>query len=142
MLTFDASIVGPWVSEKTGGTWCAGRGQAIGKLVNEKLVAGVLYEDFNGANVVCHIAGEGNWADRHFLGVIFDYPFNQLKVRRMTAPINGNNVKSIKLVEHMGFELESRLEQATLDSDLLLFRLFKDECKYLKGKYADSVRTT
>jgi RimJ/RimL family protein N-acetyltransferase len=142
MLTFDASIVGPWVSEKTGGTWCAGRGQAIGKVVDRKLVAGVLYEDFNKANVVCHIAGEGNWADRRFLAIIFDYPFNQLKVRRITVPIAGNNAKSIKLVEHMGFQLESRLEQATLDSDLLLFRLFKDECKYLKGKYADFVRTT
>lgn len=139
MLTFDASIIGPWVSERTGGSWCAGRGQGIGKLVDGKLVAGVLYEDYNRANVVCHIAGEGNWADRRFLGVIFDYPFNQLKVRRITVPIVGNNAKSIKLVEHMGFKLESRLEQATLDSDILLFRLFKDECKYLKGKYADSI---
>ena len=139
MLTFDVSIIGPWVSERTGGSWCAGRGQGIGKLVDGKLVAGVLYEDYNRANVVCHIAGEGNWADRRFLGVIFDYPFNQLKVRRITVPIAGNNAKSIKLVEHMGFQLESRLEQATLDSDILLFRLFKDECKYLKGKYADSI---
>lgn len=140
MLCFDASIVGPWVAEKTGGSWCAGRGQAIGKVDNGQLVAGVLYEDFNGANVVCHIAGVGKWADRRFLGIIFDYPFNQLKVRRITVPVDGNNSKSIKLVEHMGFVLESRLEQATLDSDLLLYRLFKDECKYLKGKYADSVK--
>jgi RimJ/RimL family protein N-acetyltransferase len=139
MLIFDASIVGPWVSKKTGGSWCDGRGQAIGKVVDGKLVAGVLYEDFNGANIVCHIAGEGNWADRRFLAVIFDYPFKQLKARRITVPIAGNNAKSIKLVEHMGFQLESRLEQATLDSDILLFRLFKDECKYLKGKYADSI---
>lgn len=139
MLIFDASIIGPWVSKKTGGSWCDGRGQAIGKVVDGKLIAGVLYEDFNGANVVCHIAGDGNWADRRFLGVIFDYPFNQMKVKRITVPISGSNMKSRKLVEHMGFVLESRLEQATLDSDLLLYRLFKDECKYLKGKYADSI---
>jgi RimJ/RimL family protein N-acetyltransferase len=139
MLTFDASIVGPWVSQKTNGTWCEGRGQGIGKLVDGQLVAGVLYEDFNGANVVCHIAGEGAWADRQFLAVIFDYPFNQLKVRRITVPVCGSNARSVKLVEHMGFVLESRLEQATLDSDLLLYRLFKDECKYLRGKYADSI---
>jgi RimJ/RimL family protein N-acetyltransferase len=139
MLTFDASIVGPWVSQKTGGTWCEGRGQAIGKLVDGQLVAGVLYEDFNGANVVCHIAGEGKWADRQFLAIIFDYPFNQMKVRRITVPVCGSNARSVKLVEHMGFVLESRLEQATLDSDLLLYRLFKDECKYLRGKYADSI---
>ena len=122
MLTFDVSVIGPWVAKRTGGGWCAGRGQGLGKIVNGKLVAGVLYEDYNGANVVCHIAGEGNWADRRLLAIIFDYPFNQLKVKRMTAPINGDNAKSIKLVEHMGFKLESRLEQATLDSDVLLYR--------------------
>lgn len=139
MLIFDVSIVGPWVAEKTGGQWGEGRGQAIGKVVNGKLIAGVLYEDYNKANIFCHIAGEGNWADRRFLAMIFDYPFTQLKVRRMTAPICATNTKSRRLVEHMGFQLESRLEQATLDSDLLIYRLFKDECKYLKGKYADSI---
>lgn len=140
MLTLDASIVGPWVVERTGGSWCEGRGQAIGKLVDGKLVAGVLYEDFSGTNVVCHIAGEGSWADRHFLGVIFDYPFNQLKALRITVPVCGSNIKSQRLVEHMGFVLESRLEKATLNSDLLLYRLFKGECKYLNGKYAESVK--
>ena len=139
MIFCDASIIGPWVAEKTGGSWCEGRGTAIGKMVDGKLVAGVLYEDFNGANVVCHIAGKGKWADREFLGVIFDYPFRQLGVRRITVPVNGDNEKSIRLVEHMGFQLESRLEQATLESDILLYRLFKDECKYLRGKYADSI---
>jgi hypothetical protein len=103
-------------------------------------VAGVLYEDFNGVNIVCHIAGVGNWADRRFLGIIFDYPFNQLKVRRITVPVNGDNLKSQELVTHMGFVLESRLEKATLNSDLLLYRLFKGECKYLNGKYAESVK--
>jgi len=142
MVFFDASIIGPWVAEKTGGSWCVGRGQAIGKLKDGNLVAGVLYEDFNGANVVCHIAGEGGWADRRFLGIIFDFPFNQLKVRRITVPVNGDNEKSIRLVEHMGFKLESRLEQATLDSDILLYRLFKDECKYLRGNYGKSIGST
>jgi RimJ/RimL family protein N-acetyltransferase len=55
------------------------------------------------------------------------------------VPVNGDNEKSIRLVEHMGFKLESRLEQATLDSDILLYRLFKDECKYLRGNYAYSI---
>jgi RimJ/RimL family protein N-acetyltransferase len=101
-----------------------------------KLMAGVLYEDWNGANVVCHIAGEGNWATRDFLGVIFDYPFNQLKVRRITVPVNSDNEKSINLVNRMGFQLECTLAQAIPSGDLHLFRLFRDECKFLKGKYA------
>lgn len=136
-LCLDANIVGPWVCARAGGTWVAGRGTAIGKLDDTgKLAAGVLYEDWNGANIMCHIAGEGNWATRDYLGVIFDYPFNQLKARRITVPVASTNLKSISLVTKMGFALESTLAQATPDGDLHLFRMWKDECKYIKGKYA------
>ena len=120
-----------------------GRGTAIGKLNGAGvLVAGVLYEDWNGANVMCHIAGEGNWATRDYLGVIFDYPFNQLRVKRITVPISSVNLKSINLVTKMGFELESTLAQATPDGDLHLFRMWRDECKYIRGRYGKIQRTT
>jgi RimJ/RimL family protein N-acetyltransferase len=137
-LCLDASIVGPWVCERAGGTWTPGRGTAIGK-INEatgELQAGVLYEDWNGANVICHIAGEGNWATRKFLNVIFDYPFNQIKAKRITVPVPSTNIKSINLVSRMGFELECTLAQATPSGNLHLFRMFRDECRYLEGKYA------
>ena len=135
MITNDVRLIGPWVAEKTGGTWCYGRGSGLGKIKDGRLVAGVLYEDYNGANVVCHIRGEPGWADRRFLGIIFDYPFNQLNVKRITVPVNSTNKESIKLVTHMGFTLESGLAQATPDGDLLLFCLFKKDCKYIRGKY-------
>jgi RimJ/RimL family protein N-acetyltransferase len=136
-LCLDASIVGPWVCKRAGGTWTPGRGTAIGK-INEAtgdLQAGVLYEDWNGANVVCHIAGEGNWATKSFLNVIFDYPFNQMGVKRITVPVASDNFKSINLVSRMGFTLECTLAQATPEGDLHLFRMWRDDCQYIRGKY-------
>ena len=141
-LCLDASIVGPWVCEKAGGTWTPGRGQAIGKVVDGRLVAGVLYEDWNGANIVCHIRGDGNWACRKFLNVIFDYPFNQIKAQRITAPVSSLNAKSINLVERMGFTLESTLARATPGGDLRLYRMFPEDCKFLKGRYGQEFRTS
>jgi len=134
-VTFDAELVGPWVSAKTGGHWCKGRGTAIGRLKDGKLVAGVLYEDCTGANIVCHIAGEEGWATRGFLGLIFDYPLNQLGCRRITAPVASNNTASINLMKKLGFELECTLEQANPDSDILIFRMFKDQCRFLSERY-------
>ena len=136
MLCLDAERVGPWVCERAGGAWVKGRGTAIGRLVDGELVAGVLYEDFTGANIVCHIAGVGNWATRKFLGVIFQYPFIQLKCRRITVPVASDNQKSICMVKKMGFELECVLEQANPNSDILLFRMFASQCKYLEERYA------
>jgi RimJ/RimL family protein N-acetyltransferase len=137
-LCLDASIVGPWVCDRAGGTWTPGRGTAIGKIntLTGELQAGVLYEDWNGANIVMHIAAEGNWATKKFLGVMFDYPFNQVKARRITVGICSTNKKCIQLVERMGFTLEYKLAQATPSGDLHLFRMFRNECKYLEGKYA------
>ena len=99
-------------------------------------MAGVLYEDWNSASVVMHIRGEPGWACRQFLAYIFDYPFVQLGVKRITAPINSTNFDCIRMVSHMGLTHEATLKNATTDGDLLIFRMFKDDCKYLKGKYA------
>ncbi len=141
-LSFDAELVGPWVYQRTGGDWIPNRGTAIGKIQDGALVAGALYEDWNGVNITCHIAGEGNWADRTFLAVIFDYPFNQLGVQRITAPICSTNSKSIDLVTKMGFNQEAKLRGATSKGDLLLFSMFKNECKYLRGKYGKVIQRT
>jgi len=134
-ICWDADLIGPWVCSKTGGTWAKGRGTALGKMIDGELVAGVLYEDFSGTNLVCHIAGDGNWADKYFLGLIFQYPFFGLNAKRITAPICESNKKSIALATGMGFNLEAKLRGATSKGDLLLYVMFKDECKYLRGKY-------
>lgn len=135
-LCLDPFAVGPWVCARAGGTWVPGRGTAIGKFGEDgKLVAGVLYEDWTGANIMCHIAGEGNWASRSYMNVIYDYPFNQLNAKRITCPVASTNEKSINIVRRMGFTLECTLTQAVPDGDLHLFRMFKHECRYIGDRY-------
>lgn len=134
MIFFDVSRIGPWVCDRAGGTWLAGRGTAIGQERSGKIVAGVLYEDFNHANVVCHIAGEGNWATRRFLRIIFDYPFRQLGVKRITVPVAQSNAKCRRFVEHLGFTLEATLHDAHPDGHLFIYRMMAHECRWLELK--------
>lgn len=135
-LCLDENIIGPWVAALSGGRWTPGRGRAIGLLgVDNTIKGGALYEDWNGVNLMCHIAGVGNWATRGFLAVMFDYPFNQIGASRLTAPIEEENIRSIRLAEHMGFRLECRLAKATPRGDMLIYRMMRDECKYLGEKY-------
>ncbi len=134
-LCFDAEEIGPWVCEGTGGTWVPGRGTAIGKRRCGRIVAGVLYEDWNGANVSCHIRGEGNWASRDFLRIIFDYPFNQLGVRRITCLVDSANTVSNHFVTRLGFSLECSLAEATPRGNLNIYRMKRDECRFLRSPY-------
>lgn len=96
-------------------------------------VAGVVYEDYNGPNIVAHIASDGSkrWLTRKFLWVMFDYPFNQAKVNRVTCYIGSRNDASINLCERLGFERETTLAGAHPDGDLHIYRLWKKDCKWL-----------
>lgn len=131
-VTFDADVVGPWVCQRAGGQYIPGKFQAIGRVRDGELIAGVLYEGLNGANVFCHIAGEGRWANRHYLWLIFDYPFRQLGVRRITTVVEPLNTVSQKFTERLGFELETKMEDSHPDGDMWVFRMFKRDCRWLE----------
>jgi hypothetical protein len=134
LIVTDASRVGPWVCRHAGGTWVEGRGTAIGLDKHGILHAGVLYEDWNGANIICHIAGIGRWACKEYLRVIFDYPFRQLEAKRITVPVASVNKKARKFVEHLGFELEATLQGAHPQGDLLIYKMTPDKCRWLNLK--------
>lgn len=102
------------------------------------LCAGVVYEDWNGVNITAHIAAEGrNWATPWFLGVIFDYPFVQLKCNRITVCVGEQNRDSRRFVGHLGFTQEANLQGAHPTGDLIVYRMFRDDCRYLKEPYAN-----
>lgn len=134
MIVTDASRIGPWVCDRAGGRWVEGRGTAIGWVKDGQLVAGVLYEDWNGANVVCHIAAEGNWASREYLWTIFDYPFRQLRVNRITVPVASVNERCRRFVQHLGFEREATLRGAHPQGDIELYKITPDKCRWLTLK--------
>ena len=131
MICLDADLVGPWVCARAGGQWTPGAGTAIGWLKDGRIVAGVLYCEWNGAQVVSHIAGDGNWLKRPLLWVMFDYPFNQLKVKRISAPVADSNERCKRFLEHLGFEREATLRDAHPDGDLIIYRMTKAMCRWL-----------
>lgn len=104
---------------------------AIGLERNGQLIAGVVYSVFNGSCITADIRGVGRWANREFLRVIFDYPFRQLGVKRITAVVESDNDTSQKFVKHLGFVHEATLRHAGRSGDLLVFRMFRDDCKWL-----------
>lgn len=145
------TFVVDWVAKRTNehGNFGAATGIGLQRLTDRTttahgfytkswaLVAGVAYAEYNGVNVVCHIAAEGKaWATREFLGTIFDYPFNQLKVERITVCIGEGNSASRRFVQHLGFEEEARLAGAHPSGDLMIYRMRKPQCRYLREPYA------
>lgn len=96
-----------------------------------KIVSGVVYTDFNGRNITAGIATIQPFA-RRFLWAIFDYPFNQLQVTRITATVETDNFASHRILRRMGFEYEASLKDAGRHGDLHIYRMFKQNCPILE----------
>lgn len=143
MLIFDADAVGPWVASRVKGmSYYPGTSTAIGRVKDGQIVAGVLYQDHNGPNIYAHIAIDPGGMNRQFLSIIFDYPFNQLKVDRITGLVADSNMAARRLDEHLGFELEATLHGAHPDGDLRIYKMTRDMCRWIKElPYGQGKRT-
>lgn len=136
MLVVGKGVV-EWIAHQTAEFGNFGTEIGIGWQRDGRIIAGVAYANWNGPNVECHIASDRsrNWMTKRFLWTIFDYPFNQLGVRRITVCVGEGNVESTRFVKHLGFILEAKLQGAHPTGDLQIFRMFANECRFLQVKH-------
>lgn len=125
--------VGAWVCERTGGIYTPGDSRAFGLRRGDQLVAGVVFDNYNGRSIAMHVAGEGKWFDREYARVCFDYAFRQLRVKKILGFVSEGNTRARKFDEHIGFREEARIADAGIDGDLLVYTMTKDECRWLNG---------
>lgn len=132
-LIYDKpDVVGPWVCERTGGKYSPVDSACIGMTSSGKLVAGVLFDHFNHASIAMHVGSDGaNWLNLRFLRAVFRYPFVQLGVNKVLGLVASTNLAARRFDEHLGFELEAVIADATPGGDLLIYTMRRDQCRYL-----------
>ena len=134
-ITSDHAV-GHWTAKQLDGGYFEERSRAIGLAKDGEIIAGVIYENWNGQSIFCHIAIEGR-ITASYLAAIFDYPFNVCEIEKIIVPVDSANKKSVALVEKMGFAEEARVKDGMADGDLILFTLAKKDCKYLGERYGE-----
>lgn len=132
MIVVGSAVV-EWVAKKTNEFGNFGAAVGIGLERDGKLVAGVVYNEWNGVNINMHVASDGSkrWMTREYLKACFEYPFNQAKVLRVTGLVGEGNLAARKFDEHLGFELETTLKRAHPTGDLLVYVMWKERCKWI-----------
>jgi len=126
--------VGHWVASKTNGMYSEDQSTAIGLERDGSVVAGVIYENWNGKSVVCHIAVSAR-ITRQYLACIFEYAFNVLNVWKIIAPVYSDNTQARKLVANMGFSDECVIQDASPNGDIVCCTMTKKNCKFLGARY-------
>lgn len=127
--------IGDWVAHKIEGIYSPLESQAIGWVSQDgRVLAGAIFEDWNRASLVCHIATDGRMS-REFLKEVSTYAFIQCKVHKMIAPVASSNHRSERMVRKMGFIEEGRLRNAHPHGDVVLYTLTREDCRFLGERY-------
>jgi RimJ/RimL family protein N-acetyltransferase len=133
-LEFDLDAVLPFVKSRIPGFARGEDMRCIGLRRHGELIAGVVYEGFNGRNMMIHVAAEPGrrWLVREYLRACFVYPFEICGVERLTGYVNESNTEARRFDEHLGFKEEARLKGAAPDGgDVILYVMWKSECRYV-----------
>lgn len=127
----DEERIAQWVQERLPNFlgW-NGHYRAVGYELRGHLAGGIVYTQHSATNIVVATVLEAPLT-RQFLRSIFHYPFVQLRCRRMTALVDAKNLKSQRLVEHVGFVREGLMRDAAPNDDVILYGLLKRDCRFL-----------
>jgi hypothetical protein len=133
-LVFDQpGPVSEWVAQQVGhiGSW--GEYYAIGIEADGQIVAGVVINNYNGANATCHIA----ISKRTKLLVelfyhVCNYAFNYCKLKRLTGMVPSNEPHILAFDKHLGFEEEFVMKDGAPGADMHVLVMRPDTCRWLR----------
>lgn len=108
--------------------------QAIGRVgKNLQLIGVVGYNGFCGQTCQIHTAGVGHWVSRELIHKTFDYPFRQLGMEHLFAPVAASNSRALRFDRKMGFTDFGRIKDGYEPNvDLILLTLAKKDCRWLE----------
>lgn len=135
MIEFGNKEHGYRIAKEAGCTFNPETDQVIAVTSQGKLLGGNIYTGYTGASIHLHMAGfEPAWANRDFLWVAFDYPFNQLGCKKVFGQVPETNLKALEIDLKLGFKIVARIEDVFPDGACLLLALAREDCRWLDIK--------
>lgn len=129
------NLVARWVAKRIPSYQVSPGSRAIGIAKGDDLVAGVVYERWNGVHIEASIAAERGsaWASRSALFAMFYYPFVTLNCEAISVLVPASNLESMNLATKLGFEPEALIKYAAHDgSTLVVLKQFREQCRWLR----------
>ena len=130
--TNDQPILGQWICAKTGAQYIPNEEQYIGLLAEDgKILAVTAFSDYNGASIRMHVAIEGRLT-REYIRFCYDYPFNQLGVKKLIGLVDSNNKKALKFDLHSGWVEEAVIKDAAPNGNVHILTMTREQCRFIK----------
>lgn len=137
-LVVNHPQAGEWVRERIPkvARWLDGF-KSIAEVRDGQIAGAVVYDGFTPYDCNVHIAiKDKRCVNRRTIRAVFDYPFEQLKLYRVTALVGSRNEKSLAFVSALGFKVEGTKHRALgIDNgvieDEVIFGMVREECTWL-----------
>jgi RimJ/RimL family protein N-acetyltransferase len=131
-IKIDAPGAGIWIMERVDGSFRDGADHSFSSHEDGKILGGFALTGYMGLAMSIHMAARSpRWFSRELAWIAFHYPFVQLGVRKLIAPVSSGNFHSETLCRRAGWREEARLRDLFPDADLILFTMTRDQCRWL-----------
>ena len=100
------------------------------------LLGGAVFSGYTGESICVHTASwTKHWINRDLLFMSFDYPFNQLGVKRMFGQVPEDNTHAQEINLKFGFRYVARIEGVFRNNvACMVMCMERSECRFLDVK--------
>jgi hypothetical protein len=91
----------------------------------------VLFNEFNQSNIEMTIYAEPGGITREVIRYVANYVFVKNNCRRLTVRTKKRNKRVLQLAPRYGFKYECIAKQFFPDDDAVVFRMLRQECRWL-----------
>lgn len=133
-LVFDQKErIGAWVAKMVDQKASWGDFYALGVVSGDDVLAGVVVNNYNGANATCHIAiAQKTRMIIPLFEAVCDYAFNHCGLKRLTGMVPTNEPRTIAFDKHLGFEEEFVMKHGAPGADMQILVMWHDKCRWLR----------
>lgn len=121
------------IAKRAGTTFNHASGICLARVRDGDLLGGVIYSHYTGESIAIHSASwNDHWINRDMLFVTFDYPFNQLGVKRIFGQVPEDNIHARNFNTKLGFRVVARIEGVFRHNiACLVMCLERKDCRFL-----------
>ena len=131
MIMVDGDAIGQYVGSRLG-VKINPPFQAFGFLTDDKKpLSAFVFNEFNHSNIEMTIVAEPGGITRQVIRYVAHYVFVKSNCRRLTVRTKKRNKHILKLAPRYGFKYECIAKQYFPDDDAVVFRMLKEDCKWL-----------
>jgi RimJ/RimL family protein N-acetyltransferase len=135
-IIFNDPADGQAIAECAGTSFNPKSGISICRHRGYERVGGVIFSHYTGESIAIHSGSwDPHWINRDILFVTFDYPFNQLGVKRIFGQVPETNLHAQEFNVKLGFKYVARIEGVFPHNvACMVMCMERAECRFLKLK--------